>query len=167
MKRRAYLAGLSTGLTFGAAGCVGGEVVTSVTEDVIVDPGDYWATDLPAAGDGISYRIRAERRFDVYVFASQDSLDYYKQYINGGDPPEQPAGVDAHSSMAAKRGEMYEVATKDEGSRESFDVDGAATFVVDHSDYRDEGAQLPENEAEAEPLSVFVDLELTSSRLPF
>lgn len=167
MKRRAYLTGLSAGAAVGLAGCVGGEVVTSVTEDVIIDPGDCWWAELPEQGDGIAYRIRADRRFDVYVFARPRSFDYYKQYINGGDPPEQPAGVDAHSSMAAKRGELFEVATKDEGSRESFDVEGAATFVVDHSDYRDEGAQLPDNEAEAEPLSVFVDLELTSSRLPF
>lgn len=149
-----------TGAVVGTTGCMGGEVVFSKNESVIVPPDDGAVFELPEAGDEIEYTARDVEPFTVYVFESERAIRAYRTYIKGGDPDERPTGIDSFGGQAIKlRDDLYELST-DDRAREPLNVDGNAYFVLDNSNYED---AVP---ASSDSLSIQVDLTVVSSTLP-
>jgi hypothetical protein len=168
MYRRGLLATAAVAVTGGAVGCIGGggEVVATVQRSVSVQPGQGWIEEIPDVSDpggAIRYRARADRPFDVYFFASEESFMFYDTYTDGGEPALTPKGHGDVSANAEKVAEdTYEAETKKGGARQPIDDSGPYYFVVDHSGYR--GEHPPDSE-QPSPLEVFVDLTVTRRKL--
>jgi len=167
MHRRAVLKSLSVGVVAATGGCVaGGRVAMDKSESVTVEPKDGWWSKLPDVnGDGaLSFTVRADQRFDVYYFQSEEAFTSYKTYLYKDDDSEMPSGHDEISQAAVPKSDSdkYEVQVPDDGGRKSIDTEGAHFFVVDHSNYGD-GIRIEEF---GEPLDAFVDLKLVEKTSP-
>jgi len=167
MQRRALLSTAAVAVAGGAVGCVGGgEVVATVQRSVSVRPGQGWIEEIPDVSDpggAIRYRAKADRPFDVYFFASEESFMFYDTYTDGNEPALTPKGDGDVSASAEKVAEdTYAAETHDGGARQPIDDTGPYYFVVDHSGYR--GEHPPKTE-QPSPLDVFVDLTVTRRKL--
>jgi hypothetical protein len=166
MDRRSMLRAVGTSGAVLAAGCLGGTVRHDVQRSVRIPRGEYWVSELPPVeGSGaISYTVRAERRFDVYVFTDDAAFETYRDVHGGGSVPSSAPRGDRDLGMTAVEasgGDQYVARTADEGAREPYGADSGAAFVVDHSAYAI-GAAPAET---ADPLSPFVDLEVVETTL--
>ena len=114
-------------------------------------------------GGAIRYRAKADRPFDVYFFASEESFMFYDTYTDGDEPALTPNGNGDVSTGAEKVAEdTYAAETHKGGARQPIDDAGPYYFVVDHSGYR--GEHSPKTE-QPSPLDVFVDLTVTRRKL--
>jgi len=165
MNRRTYLATLGTVSVASLAGCTGERVLTvQPGRPIRVPVGRGEVITIPPEGDSISYTARDDQRFAVYFFTASEDLSAYLAFIDGEDPDRTPAGETEVGSQAVPIGDgsMYEASTPD-GGRVPIEAEGESYVVIDHSRYRLESVP-PET---ADPLSVALDLTVTSSPLPF
>jgi hypothetical protein len=167
MHRRAVLKSLSVGVVAATGGCIGsGRVAMDKSESVTVEPKDGWWAELPdVKGNGaLSFTVRADQRFDVYYFQSEEAFSSYKTYLYKGDDSEMPSGHDEISQAAVPKssGEKYEVKVPNDGGRENIETEGTHFFVVDHSNYGD-GFRVEEF---GDPLDAFVDLKVIEKTSP-
>jgi hypothetical protein len=167
MHRRAALKTLSVGLVAATGGCVAnGRVVMDKSQSVTVEPEDGWWSELPDVGEdgALSVTVRADQRFDVYYFQSEDTFTSYKNYLYKGDDSNTPSGHDEISQAAVPKSgsDKYEVKVPNDGARKSIDTEGKHFFVVDHSNYGD-GVRVEEF---GEPLDAFVDLKVIKQTSP-
>lgn len=186
MDRRTYLSSLSAGTVAAVAGCVAdGRVALEISEGVTVDPLNGWSKKLPdVEGDGaLSLTIRADQRFDIYYFTSDDTFEQYKNYVYqreattpegegtatatanataANTPSSMPSGHDDVSQAAVPKSdsEKYEVQVPDDGGRKSIETTGAHYFVVDHSNYGN-GVRV---DRFGDPLDAFIDLKVIDKR---
>jgi len=164
MNRRTVLSTVGAGLGALTAGCLGGTVVHEVQRQVRIDPGGYWVSRLPDVGGSgaISFAVRAESRFDVFVFTDPANFDHYESFHEAGSATETPTGhpeLGATAVLDEERG-LFDASTTDGGARQSYDVAGESYFVVDHSRYG-MGAQPGETAGALQP---FVDLEVVDEQ---
>lgn len=166
MDRRTLLRAGLVGVATALSGCLGGEVVHEVRRQVRVEPGEYWLSRLPSVdGNGaISYSVRADQRFDLYVFTDQEDLDAYQTYHENRQPERTPTGHNRLGGIAASTDEpgRFVAQTDNDGSRESYSAESEWYFVVDHSAY---AGGIPPGE-HPDALSAFVDLQIVDKQLP-
>lgn len=167
MERRTFLATVATAGTVGLGGCVaGGRVVHDVQKSIRVGTHSGWSYEITdVEGNGaVSYRARADRRFDVYYFTSQDEYRQYQQFLAGDEPAESPSGHDELSRGAVhdESRDVYEAAVPEDGGRKGLSIESTHYVVVDHSNY---GMGVPVEEHD-DPLTVFVDLTAYNKSLP-
>lgn len=160
MERRTLLRAVGVGIATATAGCMGGEVVHEVQRQVTIDPGGYWLARLPGVGGSgaMTYTVRADARFDVYVFTDREDFRAYESYHEDGSAERSPSGHAELSTTAVRNEERdtYEATSAADGSRASYDAEDESYFVVDHSSYG-MGAEPAEN---AGPMRPFVDLQV-------
>ena len=167
MHRRAVLRSLSAGVVAAAGGCIAnGRVAMDKSESVNIEPMDGWWTELPdVKGSGaLSFTVRANQKFDVYYFQTEQNFTHYKNYLYKDDDSKTPSGHQKISRAAVPKGDSdkYEVKVPDDGGRESIDTEGTHFFVVDHSNYG-QGVRVEKFE---EPLDAFVDLKVINKTSP-
>jgi len=166
MNRRTLLSTAVVGFAGGVSGCIGGggEVVTTVQRSVSIRPGRGWVKTIPDVSDpggAIQYRAKADRKFDIYFFSTEESYMFYDTFVDGDEPAMTPAGnTDVGTTAQLVAEDTYEAATPNDGAREVIDDTGPYFFVVDHSAY---GDTTPGDEPK--PLDVFVDLTVTQRKL--
>lgn len=161
MDRRGFLTSVSAGLVGATSGCVAdGRVVMEKSENVMIDAQKGWWEELPdVEGNGaLSFSIRANKRFDVYYFTTEEAFNSYKAYVYNDDSSAMPRGHEDISQAAVpKEGtDEYEVKVPSGDGRKSIDTKGSHYLVVDHSNYGD-GIQVDEY---GDPLEAFVDLKV-------
>ncbi len=144
---------------------MGGEVVHEVQRQVRIEPGQYWVSRLPGVGGSgaISYTVRADQRFDLFVFPDRADYESYEAYHQNKSASAEPAGHPALSktAVAAAAGDGYAARTANDGAREAFESDARSFFVVDHSGY---GVGAAPGDS-GSPLHVTVDLEVVDKQL--
>jgi hypothetical protein len=168
MHRRRYLASVAACGAVVTGGCVAdGRIVHERHKSVRVDPDAGWTFEIDGfEGDGsVSYTVRADRRFDVYYFASRATYGRYQEFLAGETPNETPSGHGELSRAAVHddQRDAYEASVPEDGGRKPISVEESHFFVVDHSNY---GMGVPVSE-DADPLDAFVDLTVYEEQLPF
>jgi hypothetical protein len=169
MKRRTFLATAAGVSALGLAGCTGaGKVVTQVSRDITVQPRSGWSEEIPDVSDpggGMEFIARSDRRFSVYVFTEEADFLAYRSYVQDGESDRTPRGHPDFSKRATydEERDLFEAMTDNEGAREPIDATGPYWFVLDHSHY---GIPSTMSE-EAEPISVFLDLQVVRKNSPF
>jgi hypothetical protein len=101
----------------------------------------------------------------VYFFTAGADVQAHRSYIKGETPDRTPQGDPAFSKRATHNEErdLYEAMTPGEGARASIDADGPYWVVLDHS-HCGLPNRLPES---ADPISVFLDLQVVRKHSPF
>lgn len=101
----------------------------------------------------------------MYFFTAEADVQAYRSYIKGETPDRTPQGDPAFSKRGTHNEErdLYEAMTPGEGARATIDADGPYWFVLDHSHYG-LPSRMPES---ADPISVFLDLQVVRKHSPF
>lgn len=144
---------------------MGGEVVHDVQRQVRIAPGQYWVSQVPPVegGGAMSYTIRAQQRFDLYVFTEETAYGQYEAFHQNGTPPETPSGHRDLSATAVRseNGDGFVVQTEDGGARQSFESQSQSYVVLDNSAYG-MGADPGET---TEPLRGTLELQVVETQL--
>lgn len=168
MRRRSFLATLTTGAAVSLSGCAEGDVVMQVQESITVEPGMGWVEkieDVDGAGS-LSFEVRSpDQRFQVFYFTAEEEYSQYEDFLAGNDPSSQPEG---HSELSGSaifndEREAYEVVEPRGGGRNSLEIPETHYFVVDYSDYG-VGRPIPDH---ADQLNANVELRVLEKHLPF
>jgi hypothetical protein len=165
MNRRSVLRGIGVGIATACAGCTGGEVVHEVQRQVRIESGSYWRERLPGVGGAgaISYTVRANQRFDLYVFTDRAAYESYEQYHQNESAADEPPGHPelSRTAVESSSSDGFAVQTTDDGAREPFETEATSYLVVDHSGY---GVGASPGEA-GEALRATVDVQIVDKQL--